>query len=250
MKYIMQQPFAFHLSAAILAFVLAGCDASGGSSPAERIAAKPPIDPLISRALNDPLMSDPDLARRSEANAVLAYAVSSALPVLEAGQQSANEAREAARSHLLEGGAIAALPVAEKKPSGASLAEITDPAQLLIASGAPSACLQGLRNGFEWAASLAMPAAIMPLGMAQIAAGSDGPECSVRVVRYLTAASIEDSLVYHHTLASRAGWRVTLHAEPEAILSARGKDHEKMQVHLRAAQGGINAVDVVYWARR
>ncbi len=243
----MKPRFAFSLLAAVLVAVLGGCDAFDAGTPTGRSSAKPPIDPVMARALHDPLMSDPDLARRSEANAVLSYTDWGALPVLEAGQEAAREAREAALGELLAGGKIAALPPIEAASSRASIGELTDPAPILSAAGAPAGCLAGLREGFEWAANLPLPAAIMPLGMAEKAAGSDGAGCEVRLVRYLTAASIEDSLVYHHTLASRAGWKITRHAEPEAILAASGTANERLQVYLRAGQGGMNAIDLVYW---
>jgi hypothetical protein len=231
---------------AMLAFGLAGCEWLGSDAAEPRARGAATADPVIARALNDPLMSDPDLARRSEANALLSYADSSALPVLEATADTSRQAREAARNELLKGGAIGALPQAMPGSGGKNLGKLVEVSAILAASGAPSVCGPAVREGFDWAVRLAAPAAIMPLGMVEHAAGAEAPGCRLRLVRYLTPASIEDALTYHHALASRAGFEVRRYAEPEAILRATGKNGEDLRVHVRPALGGMNAVDLVY----
>lgn len=233
--------------AAILALGLAGCDGPARDASAPPLPDKDAADPGIARALNYPLMSDPDLARTSTANAVLDYADSSALPVLQASAEAARQARDAARAELLMAGTIAALPDAVPGSGGAPLGALSAPADILAALGAPRACKVGVRQGFVWAARLAPPAAILPLGMAEHAAGSDAPGCRVRLVRYLTAASIEDALTYHHALAQRAGMTAQYFAAPEAILAAKDSKGAQLRVHIRPAAGGMNAVDLAWW---
>lgn len=199
----------------------------------------------MARALHDPLMSDPDLARRSEANAALAFADSGALPVLGASAEAATRARDAAREALLAGGAIPSLTALAAGSGGKALGDMAKIADLLAATGVPEACRAGVRPGFDWAARLTGPAAIMPLGMVDAAAGSDAPACRVRVVRYQTAAAVDDALAWHDTLAQRAGLAIKRYAEPEGIIAAKGKQGETLRVHVRALPGGMSAVDVV-----
>lgn len=248
----MDQRFLLPFQAVFMACALAGCDAFGESSQIEsapeRVLAASTPDPVIARALHDPLMSDPDLARRSQANAVLGYADSSALPVLEAGPESSRQAREAMRSELLKSGAIASLPAAKPGSGGATLGDHAEVSVILAALNAPAACTPHLREGFDWAARLTLPAAIMPLGMEEQSAGTDGPGCRLRLVRYLAAASFDDTLTYHHTLASRAQFKTQRFDQPETILIARGPKDEHLHVHIRSAPGGMQAVDVVFWA--
>ncbi|MFL0672382.1 MAG: hypothetical protein ACJLS3_13455 [Erythrobacter sp.] len=234
--------------AAGLALALGACDLLGGTDAAR--SAKPGAalaDPVMARALHDPLMSDPDLARRSQANAAIAFADSGALPVFAATPEAAARARDAARAELLAAGSIPAATAVTPGSGGAALADQAAPAELLAAAGAPGACRAGVREGFGWAARLAAPAAIMPQGMVDEAAGSDAARCRVRVVRYQTAASVDDAVAYHDTLAQRAGFTVQRYAEPEAILAASGKKGETLRVHVRRLDSGMSAVDLVFW---
>jgi hypothetical protein len=233
--------------AAGLALAVGACDLLGGGADASRSAQDKAAmaDPVIARALHDPLMSDPDLARRSQANAVIAFADSGALPVFAATPEASARARDAARAELLAAGAIPATTAIKPGAGGVAFADEAAVADLLAAAGAPKACRAGVRTGFAWAARLAAPAAIMPLGMVDEAAGSDVPACRVRVVRYQTAASVDDAVAYHDTLAQRAGFTVQRYAEPEAILMANGKKGETLRVHARSLPSGMSAVDLV-----
>ncbi len=232
-----------------LAGCLAGCDWPWQAQTVPQTAAGPAVrDPVMARALHDPLMTDPDLAWRSEANGVIAMGESTALPVIEATTDSTQQARGAARSAVTQSGAtLPPLPEVTAGSGGAALAGIAANRDLLAALNAPEACASAARQGFGWAAKMPDAAAIMPLGMAQAAAGTDIAGCRLRLVRYVTAAGIEDALNYHAALAGRAGMQVTRFAEPEAILTGRGGMGEELRIHLRAASGGMTAVDVAYW---
>lgn len=233
--------------AALVALGLAGCDRLTGDASAPPAPRNDAADPVIARAFNDPLMSDPDLARISTANAAVDHADQSALPVLEASGEAARQARDAARAELLKTGPIADLPAIAPGSGGPDLAAMSAPAEILAALDAPAACRSALREGFGWAARLKAPAAILPLGMTEYAAGSESPGCRVQVVRYLTAASVEDALTYHHALAQRAGMSAQQFTAPEAIVAASGKNGAQLRVHARSAPGGMNAVDLAWW---
>lgn len=235
--------------AAGLALAVGACDVIGGGADAARSAqdGAAMADPVIARALYDPLMSDPDLARRSQANAVIGFADSAALPVFVATPEASARARDAARAELLAAGSIPATTAITPGAGGAAFADEAAGADLLAAAGAPEACRTGVRTGFAWAARLAAPAAIMPLGMVDEAAGSDAPACRVRVVRYQTAASVDDAVAYHDTLAQRAGFTIKRHTDPEAMLMATGKKGETLRVHVRSLASGMSGVDLVFW---
>jgi hypothetical protein len=238
---------ALSVLASVLGLALAACDRTGSQAAVSRTAGDASLDPVIARALNDPLMSDPDLAMRSEANAVLSYADSVPLPVIEATSEAVRRAREAARTVLIEGGPIPPLSPLAAGPAGAAWDALEATTDILAAAGVPEACRAAVRDGFVWTARLDAPAAIMPHGMALRAAGSDTDGCRVRLVRYLTAASIEDALIFHDTLAQRAGFAIWRHVEPEVGLAAKGKPGEGLHLRARPAAGGMNAVDLVFW---
>ncbi len=205
-------------------------------------------DPVIARALQDPVMSDPDLASRNEANAAIGFADSNALPVLPAGSEHAQAAREALRLDLLGSGAIPDLPPASAGQGGKPLGPMASAADLLAAVDAPARCAGALNEDFALAASLRPVAAIPPGAMVVQAGGADAPGCGLRIIRYRSAAPIIDLLQYHYARASRAGLIAARYASPEDIVTAKGKGSERLTVHIRPAAGGLNGADLIYRA--
>ncbi|MEL6531311.1 MAG: hypothetical protein AAFQ27_15235, partial [Pseudomonadota bacterium] len=119
---------------------------------------------------------------------------------------------------------------------------------MLAALGGPAVCNGGLSEGFGWAARLPQVAQVMPHGMVQQAAGKDANGCSVRIVRYLTPATIDDALEYHFNQAFRARLRVERFSAPEQILQA-SRGSTQFFVHVRPGNNGLSAVDLIYWQR-
>ncbi len=230
-----------------LACLAAAC-APAGKREAADDAALIARDPVIARALGDPLMTDPDLASRNEANAAIGFVDSHALPVLAGGTAAAQAAREAMRIALLEGGPLPDLPPAGLGKGGPPLGPASAPADLLAAVGAPSACTAGLREDFLLAADLPPAAAIPPRAMVVQAGGAEAGGCGVRIVRYLTPASRTDVLHFHHVSATRAGLVVTRHAEPGESLAGLGEKGERLAVHVREAPNRLTGVTLVYRA--
>jgi hypothetical protein len=239
MSGVMRRALAF-----VLCLLIGACAEAPVADPSEAVISR---DPVIARALGDPLMSDPDLASRNEANAVVAINDGGALPVLRGSPEAARAARDAARLDLLDGGAIPDLPAPSRAPRAALPAANTGAAALLDALGAPRGCAAQLAENFAFAANLAGAAVIMPHAMVMQAAGSDAPGCKLRIVRYRTAATGEDVLQYHHARALRAGLRAQRHARPDA-LTASGPRGARLIVIVRPAVHGLNAVDLLYRA--
>ncbi|MEP3050003.1 MAG: hypothetical protein ABJP48_03090 [Erythrobacter sp.] len=227
---------------AVLPLALTACGAEPPLS--ENVISQ---DPVVARALNDPLMVDPDLSYRNQANAALTIGVGHALPVFEGSEQLARRAREEARLQLLEDGPILELPLAGESKEGAELAGLVTAPQMALAHGVPEQCVDALQQGFIWAARLDRPAAIMPYGQVRAAAGSDKGDCNLRVISYATPASIEDTLQYHFNLARRSNMSVETFASPESALLANGEG-QQFAVNLRAGPRAMTAVEIVHWS--
>jgi len=225
----------------------------GLSSCAEEYTGEPPsvvntVDPYIERALNDPLMVDPDLAYRNEANAAITIGYDHALPSFQGTEETASAARETARFALLEKGPIRDLPLASLESGPANLAEQFGVEAVLDAVDAPLECRQDIRGDFALAADMPKAAPIMPHGMVRVVAAVDQPDCTMRLVRYSTPVSIEDALEHHYTVATRTGMEPTYFSQPEASLIADRRG-TFLKVFARETSGDLTAVDVIVWSR-
>lgn len=205
-------------------------------------------DPVMARALHDPLMTDPDLVSRNEASAAIGFADSRALPVIAARGDDASAARAAMRLELLEDGRIPNLPLPREQPRGRRLGPIASADNLIAALGAPASCAERLTEDFALAATMPDAAAIPPQAMVVQAGAAGTRSCRIRIVRYRTPAAPEDVLQYHYARALRAGLRPARYAAPEDILAAAGTNGETLVVHVRSGAHGLSGVDLLYRA--
>lgn len=240
----------------LMVVYLAAAACSGDAPAPDRKARASLIasDPVVARALNDPLMSDPDLASRNEANAAIGFPDSHALPVLTASSFDADRARETLRLDLLNDGPIPDLPRpaqrAQGTPQPLALGPMANARQLLAAVDLPGGCADRLREDFALAASLPPVAVLPPRGMVMQAGGADRAPCGVRIIRYASAAAPQDVLQYHYAKAHRAGLQAVRYADPEPMIRARGAQSETLVVHARPGAHGLTSVDLIYRPRQ
>lgn len=214
--------------------------------PADTDANGVAADPVISRALNDPLMIDPDLAWINEANAAIGYHGNHAVPVFAPDERAAALARDAARIELAEEGAIEELPVAANLDDAESLTGLSTLRELLEAVGAPAECGEGASDDLAWAAQMPKAASIIPHGMVQQAAGSDTGDCKLRLVRYLTQIGAQDALQYHYTRAANAQFEASYKSGKSELIKGE-KAGEKVFADIADAPGGLRLVTLVHW---
>ncbi|MEL7199223.1 MAG: hypothetical protein AAGL10_12990 [Pseudomonadota bacterium] len=222
---------------------LGACDDSSTPVSDEDILT---TDPVISRALNDPLMIDPDLAWINEANAVIAYNDSHALPAFAPDKDAAGRARDAARIELREDGTIEELPSPESLADDSLITDLSTFREILDVAGAPANCVEGASDDLGWAAKMPDSAQIMPHGMVQQAAGSDGGECFVRVIRYLSQADTLDVLQYHYTNGKRAKLEMSYKKGASELIKGE-RAGEKMVADIANSPSGLRLVTLVHW---
>ncbi len=183
--------------------------------------AAPPRDPLIEQALNDPLMTDPDLSANNEAAAALTVRVDGPLPVLPATPEEVAAAR--AEAALLVGGAdkLRAPPAASGKV--APLREPHDPSDHLAMLRDKTGCRATLSNSAIWAARLPAAMPVYPRGATQAATGGEGSGCRVMAVVFTTPVPQADVLAFywHQAKEARLAPR-RLQAGGEDVLQGQG----------------------------
>lgn len=246
----MNQPLSSRLAFCALISLtvsaIAACGDAGGDAPyASAVLTK---DPVLARALNDPLMTDPDLASRNLSNAVIAFRDSHPLPPISADEEAASKAREAARLQLLTGGQVQLLPTPVADENAVSLAALSHAGDMIAAVGGRTDCIEDMDASLLWSTQMPETSAVMPHGMVQAAAGVDTDRCVVRVVRYHTPVEVENALEYHFNKASREGFAMKYMTAPEVQLRGEWRD-ERLTVHGRKGPRGLTEIDVIHWIR-
>ncbi|MGN6498053.1 MAG: hypothetical protein ACTHK5_12075 [Tsuneonella sp.] len=198
-----------------LCLMLAACGAASAPAP------PPERDPAVEQALNDHLMSDPDLASENEGNAALTVISDHSLPLPAFPEGAAEDARVQAAE--LVGGSDKLLPPPAAQALPGELGDSSTAAEL--AAGLPGAghCSVPLTTTATWAARMPAPWALYPGSGVTEAAGADAASCQVRVVRFLTPVTASDVLAFYTALAraARIGVRHRAAGEVHILEGAR-----------------------------
>jgi hypothetical protein len=171
-----------------------------GAEPIEQPPS--PRDPQVAQALDDPLMTDPDLSSRNEGAAALTVELDGALPVLPV----TDEAIEAARAEAAKlAGGSARMANAPPPRGQAPVPSDSSPEGhlALLPGGAP--CSGMLRASAIWAARLPPALPVYPRGATTAAAGSDVAGCQARVIAFTTPVPLDEVLAFYWTGAHAAG---------------------------------------------
>lgn len=188
---------------------LAGCR----DNPAAKADLKPiddgltDGDPAVKGALEDKIMVDPRLTGQANRNAAAPgnQPVGGGVPGIAAGK--AATAAEAAAA--LAAGKLLAAPKAlpfEEGCNGDCAAKRPVTIGALARDQQKGSCDAKLTYGNAWADRLPPAFKVYPRATLREAAGVAGGKCSIRVVNFQTAASIQGVLDYYHTLAVHAGY--------------------------------------------
>ena len=230
------------LTALLGAALLASC----GDKHDDRDAK--PDDPALSNALADPIMTDPDLTRQSQAHAAIVRGAGGALSSGDLPpEQPSADAASAARSDALAlvGGSLLALPTpaATNSSNSGALPGNTEDLLRRLAGGAEK-CAASLQNGFGWAAKMPTTFPIYPRGHVSQAAGSDQANCHVRAITYVSSVSAPDVLSFYYTRAHSAGITVEYTIDGNNAVLKGGKGAAAFLVTAHPNTAGMTEVQL------
>lgn len=223
----------------VLAASLAGC--SGQKAPQQRAEQ----DPAVSAALNEQLMTDPDLARINPDNRVLAGGGPAAAPIPLEDRSPEAIARARADAAALLGRAAAPAP----QPTAPALSPLPRDTVALAAAAAlgqaGAGCIGKLDYGFIWAARMPAALPVYPRGHAQDAAGTDKEGCALRAMSFVTPVPVEDLVAFYWATTRRAGLAAEhrLAGRDEAVIGRKGG--ALAAAFVRARDDGLTEVDLV-----
>lgn len=202
-------------------------------------------DPITTSALNDPLMSDPDLVSQNLSDSAYSYSVGAPLPVFKEKQGSAIDAHQDALMQLGGLGKVITPP----QPVGdltISESEALDALGRLTRLGVSESCLGSGLFSAQWMAKLRAGLALYPRAQIREAVGANGDGCNYLAGIYRTRAATDDILAFHYTMAVRAKYRLT-HTSADRWHSLEGKGpggHLEITVHTRT--DGLNEVGLAW----
>ena len=178
--------------------LLAAC--SGGEDAADPNAQR---DPVAAAALDDPLMTDPDLTGQNRGNAAL----DGGLPdgAMSAFKRSPEEVAAArADAERLLGKPIPAAPEPASSAKSSRLAGAVTLQAIAKATGLGGDCAAKMEYTMVWAARLPGALPVYPRGHALTAGGSDQAGCNLRAVRFVTPVDPGQVIAFYLASASAA----------------------------------------------
>ncbi|WP_120717519.1 hypothetical protein [Tsuneonella amylolytica] len=173
-----------------LVLALAGCNSEDAPEPAR------PRDPQVAQALNDPLMTDPDLSARNEGGAALTVDSDFSLPVIPATPEEIARAKVEAQT-ILGGSTMLVVPSAPVATTDPLPADADAPSRLAVLVGNTGACRSTLAKSAIWAARMPAAMPIYPRGHTVDAAGSDDAACRVRTAAFTTPVPRADVMAFY-----------------------------------------------------
>lgn len=223
--------------ALLVTLLLSGC---GGADLPDEV---PQNDPVLQRALSDPLMTDPDLVSQNLANAALTFEIGHSLPPHDMSPKAVNAAREAALALLGGSSGLAALTATTSDASLSDVEALNILGRLQRLKPA-SQCFDQAGFSAIWAARMPDGLEPYPHGSTQAALGGDRSGCSVRAVLYLSPVPIEDIMAFHLARVRAAGYDATYHTGSEwQILRGEGTGN-RFEITARKRSTGQNEIAI------
>lgn len=221
--------------------LLAAC---GG---AEEQVVRPESDPAMTAALNDPLMTDPDLVTQNRANHVARLpGGDGSIPAEDASPQTLAAARGEALALVGGPGRMKAAPKAREAAGGSPPgAALTAAARVAASSDLSDDCAEATTYTAVWAAKMPEAFPVYPRAAVQEAAGTDAGGCSLRAVNFTTPVPPGEVIDFYYTRARHAGFSARpVLAGGKATLGGR-KGARSFAVHVRGRGDGTTEVDLV-----
>lgn len=200
------------------------------------------MDPATEKALNDNLMTDPDLAGSNEANAALSGTGNAAIPEIDTSSRAIEAARDRA-AQMVGGRDELVNPGEPNRIDGAQETTATMRAAAKTMQGSDD-CFANVEYTTAWAAKLPAEFPVYPRGNTVEAAGSDRADCAVRVVTFRTPVPLNEVMAFYYTRAQGAGYSAEyVVAGKEHVLSGT-KGKSAFTIYGRQPSAKVTEIDL------
>lgn len=198
-------------------------------------------DPMLATALADPIMVDPQLATRSNADAVRPPAQPYSAPIPAPDIAPAREVPAPAESAPPPQGDCSGCAGARDAVTLVALARRQPKA--LVGS-----CAAGLAYSTRWANHLPADLPLHPAARVLEAAGNDRDGCALRVVSFMVAQPLQSIADFYYTHARQAGYSASHRADAEGLHmldGVRARDGGSYALFLSERADGGTAVELI-----
>lgn len=232
----MNSSLRFVLTGVAAAALLAGCDSGKREAPAES-------DPAMTGALEDQIMTDPDLAGQS-GGAASVGGTNVDLPPEQRGPEAIAAAKQ--QAERIAGGALKSAP----QPANGNVASLVEQAataaQVAEASRAASTdCSAKAQYSMNWATMLPTALQVYPRAAVQEAAGTDNDGCRLRVVSFVTPVQPGDVIDFYYTQVTRAGYGAQHRMDGRDHVLGGDKAGSAYLIYARTLDNGLTEVDLI-----
>lgn len=228
-----------------LCVALAACNAA--PEPGEQTDA----DPAMMAALEEPLMTDPDLSQANARNLVAdpGGPGDMALPALGFAPEEARQARARAQALAGADGRLdlpGFLPRPSPRLAAAKQDDLAVRARMLVDGGG---CAEPMERGFGLARALPAAFPIYPAAHLVEAARAGAEGCALMAASFTSPVPPQPLMAFYHARARAAGYDDAASVEGDAALLEGARGTARFAVLLRNAGGGVTAIDLVVRAK-
>lgn len=240
------RPFCSLSIALLLSAILSGCGDASADDPLAALESELDRDtgaPVIAAAMADPIMVDPALNARANANAVRPPSRPYAAPI----PMSDVAARDSTAELIAREKPDAAPPAQGKGcPDCAIARDATTLAMLAQPMGGQ--CAAGVSYSQGWATRMSAGVPLLPNVRMMEAAGVENAACDLRIVRFWSDLAPGALLDWYSTQTRRAGYSVERRADDDGQqLAGRHRDGSRYALFVDPRAG--NGADVALVVR-
>ncbi|GAA0275372.1 hypothetical protein GCM10009127_14960 [Alteraurantiacibacter aestuarii] len=204
-------------------------------------------DPLMSGALADQILVDPDMVNRNTGNMAASLAgQDGSVPFPDQGAEAILAARTEAVELVGGNSAMRSAPPATRVDG-----ELPPEAALSVAARAASAgegngdCAAQAEFSAIWAARMPQAFPVYPRGAVHEAAGTDASPCALRVVNFTTPVDAGDVMDFYYTRAVADGFSAQRVIQDGDDILGGTRGRASYMVFVRPHPGGGTDVDLV-----
>ena len=199
---------------------------------------------MVTQALNQQIMIDPDLAAYNEANAALSGGIDHTFPAIDNSKATVARALEKASRDIGQSLDVDLLPQADAAEAISGMDVLTAHG-MATALGIPGDCAKNAEYSIAWAAKLGSKLRPFPLANTLQSAGNSRGSCGFRWAQLISPVEAQLIAAYYWTLADKANFTPGYSASEEELRISWADADTRSVVLVRPRGNGLSDVFLI-----